>query len=158
VKGRIIIAALVAAAGLAAVIPLANGASGERSRALFAYMNGRAEVDAQGNRNTGDRNGLGTFSAVVDSEQLCFGITVRDIEDPVQAHIHRGNSRTAGPVVVALTPHPTSGNPGASAGCVAIDDSLAGQILRRPNRFYVNVHTGDFPNGAVRGTLKVQRR
>lgn len=156
-KGRIIIAALVAAAGLAAVIPLANGASGERTRALFAYMNGRAEVDAQGNRNTGDRNGLGTFSAIVDSEQLCFGITVRDIEDPVAAHIHRGDSRTAGPVVVTLT-QPVSGNPGASSDCVAIEDSLAGQILRRPSRFYVNVHTGDFPNGAVRGQLKVQRR
>jgi hypothetical protein len=157
VKGRIIIAALVAVAGIAAVIPLANGASGERTRALFAYMNGRAEVDAEGNRNTGDRNGLGTFSAVVDSEQICFGITVRDIEDPVAAHIHRGNSRTAGPVLVTLT-HPTSGNPGASSNCVEIDDALASQILRRPNRFYVNVHTADFPNGAVRGTLKVQRR
>jgi hypothetical protein len=157
VKGRILIAVLVAAAGLAAVIPLANGASGERTRALFAYMNGRAEVDAEGNRNTGDRNGLGTFSAVVDSEQICFGITVRDIQDPVAAHIHRGNSRTAGPVLVTLT-HPTSGDPGASSDCVAIEDSLASQILRRPSRFYVNVHTGDFPNGAVRGQLKVQRR
>jgi hypothetical protein len=157
VRARIIIAALVAAAGLAAVIPLANGASGERTRALFAYMNGRAEVDAEGNRNTGDRNGLGTFSAVVDSEQICFGISVRDIQDPVAAHIHRGNSRTAGPVLVTLT-HPTSGDPGASSNCVDIEDSLASQILRRPNRFYVNVHTGDFPNGAVRGTLRVQRR
>jgi CHRD domain len=157
VKGRIIIAALVAAAGLAAVIPLANGASGERSRALFAYMNGRAEVDAEGNRNTGDRNGLGTFSAIVDSEQICFGITVRDIDDPVAAHIHRGGRNVAGPVVVTLT-EPSNGNPGASSGCVPIQDRLAAQILRRPNRFYVNVHTGACQNGAVRGQLQAERR
>jgi CHRD domain len=157
VKGRIIIAALLAAVGLAVTLPLAIGASGERSRALFAYMNGKKEVDAEGKKNTGDRNGLGTFSAVVDSGQLCYGITVRDIDAPVAAHIHRGGPNVAGPVVVPLT-QPTDGDPGASSDCVAVEDSLLGQMLRRPNRFYVNVHTGPFPNGAVRGQLKMQRR
>ena len=156
-KGRIVFAALLAAVGLAVTIPLANGASGERSRALFSYMNGKKEVDAEGKKNAGDRNGLGTFSAVVDSGQLCYGITVRDIDAPVAAHIHRGGPNTAGPVVVPLT-QPTAGDPGASSACVAVEDSLLGEMLRRPNRFYVNVHTGPFPNGAVRGQLKVQRR
>ena len=40
-KGRIIIAALLAAVGLAVARPLAIGAGGERSRALFGYMNGK---------------------------------------------------------------------------------------------------------------------
>ena len=156
-KARIIIAALVAAVGIAVTIPLANGATGERNRALFSYMNGKKEVDSEGRKNTGDRNGLGTFSAVVDSGQLCYGITVRDIDAPVAAHIHRGTSAVAGPVVVTLT-QPSSGDPGASSDCIAVDDALLNQILRRPSRFYVNVHTGPFPNGAVRGQLKVQRR
>ena len=64
-KGRIIIAALLAAVGLAVALPLALGASGERSRALFAYMNGKKEVDSNGKKNTGDLNSLGTFSAVI---------------------------------------------------------------------------------------------
>jgi CHRD domain len=157
VKARIIIAALLAAVGLAALIPLANGASGERSRALFSYMNGKKEVDANGKKNTGDRNGLGTFSAVVDSGQLCYGITVRDLDAPVAAHIHRGTSAVAGPVVVPLT-QPAAGDPGASSACVEVEESLLNELLRRPSRFYVNVHTGPFPNGAVRGQLKVQRR
>jgi hypothetical protein len=157
VKARITGAVLLAALGLAAVIPLANGASGERSRALFTYMNGKKEVDAEGRKNTGDRNGLGTFSAVVDSGQLCYGITVRDIDAPVAAHVHRGNSNRAGPVVVPLT-QPSEGDPGASSACVEVEDSLLGEMLRRPSRFYVNVHTGPFPNGAVRGQLKVQKR
>jgi hypothetical protein len=157
VKARIIIAALLAAVGIAAVIPLANGATGERNRALFSYMNGKKEVDADGRKNTGDRTGLGTFSAVVDSGQLCYGLNVRDLDAPVAAHIHRGGPSVAGPVVVPLT-QPAEGDPGASAGCVEVEESLLGELLRRPSRFYVNVHTGPFPNGAVRGQLKVQKR
>jgi len=157
VRGRILIAALLAAVGLAIAIPLANGASGERSKTLFAYMNGKKEVDADGKKNAGDRNGLGTFTAIVDSKKLCFGITVRDLEAPVAAHIHRGGPNVMGGVEIPLT-QPADGDPGASAGCVAIDDKLAGEMLKRPSRFYANVHTGSFPNGAVRGQLKVQKR
>ena len=156
-KGRIIIAALLAAVGLAVALPLAFGAGGERSRALFGYMNGKKEVDSEGKKNTGDRNGLGTFSAVVDSGQLCYGITVRDLDDPVAAHIHRGGPNVAGPVVIPLT-QPSAGDPGASSACVEVADSLLNEMLKRPNRFYVNVHTGPFPNGAVRSQLKVQKR
>ena len=157
-RGRILIAALVAAVGLAVAIPIAIGAvRGERSTALFAYMNGKKEVDADGKKNAGDRNGLGAFSAVVDSGQLCFGITVRDIDAPVAAHIHRGGPNVQGPVVVPLT-QPADGDPGASSDCVDVADPLAADMLKRPNRYYVNVHTGPFPNGAVRGQLKAQRR
>ena len=156
---RIVTAAVLSAALTAGiVIPLANGASGERTKALQATLSGKNEIDQQsGRKNAGDRNGLGSFSAVVDSGQICHGIVVRDIDDPVAAHIHRGGANANGPVVVTLT-HPTAGDPGASSNCVAIDDALATQILRRPNRFYVNVHNGPFPNGAVRGQLKAQRR
>ena len=155
-----LLTAAVLSAGLAVAIaiPLANGASGERTKALQATLSGKNERDADtGRRNAGDRNGLGSFSAVVDSGQLCHGIVVRDIETPVAAHIHRGTASVNGPVVVTLT-HPTAGDPGASSNCVDIDDSLATEILRRPSRFYVNVHTGTFPNGAIRGQLKAQRR
>ena len=155
-----VLTAAVLSAGLAVaiVIPLANGASGERTKALQATLSGKNERDADtGRRNAGDRNGLGSFSAVVDSGQLCHGIVVRDIDSPVAAHIHRGTASANGPVVVTLT-HPTAGDPGASSNCVDIDDSLATAILRRPSRFYVNVHTGPFPNGAVRGQLKAQKR
>jgi hypothetical protein len=158
-RTRIVIAALSAALVTAIAVPLiANGARGERTKALHtAALSGKNEVSVEGRKNTGDRNGLGTFSAVVDSRQLCFGITVRDIGDPVAAHIHRGGRNVAGPVVFTLTA-PDSGDPGASSNCLPITDRLATQILRRPSRFYVNVHTGQFPNGAVRAQLKVQRR
>ena len=156
-KGRIIIAALLAAVGLAVALPLALGASGERSRALFAYMNGKKEVDSNGKKNTGDLNSLGTFSATVSGGKLCYGLTIRGVDEPVAAHIHRGGPNVAGPVVIPLT-QPADGDAGASAACVTVDGKLLNELLKRPSRFYVNLHTSKFPNGSTRGQLKVQNR
>ena len=153
---RIVVAALCAGLLLAVGLPLALGASGERTKTLGAAMNGKREVDANGKKNAGDLNGLGGFTAVVDRGRLCFGITVRGLDAPVAAHIHRGGTNVMGPIVLPLT-QPTEGDPGASSACVDVNESLANQLLRRPSRFYVNVHTTAFPNGAVRGQLKAQK-
>ena len=78
---------------------------------------------------------------------------VQLIGSPVAAHIHEGEAGENGPIVVPLTP-PAAGNPGTSAGCVSgVDAGLLTRIRATPNRFYVNVHTGAFPAGAVRGQL-----
>ena len=47
----------------------------------------------------------------------------------------------------------TSGDPGASAGCVNVANTLLQEITKHPIRFYVNIHTSDFPDGALRGQL-----
>src|SRR5215213_10440851 len=76
------------------------------NRALFAVLTGRKEVDANGQRGVGDPNGRGSFTATVDGNQLCFGITVKNIDTPIAAHIHKGGPNVAGPVVVTLE-HPS---------------------------------------------------
>ena len=67
-------------------------------------------------------------------------------------HVHRGRPNTNGDIVVPLTA-PTSGDPGTSAGCVNVASALLQEITKHPIRFYVNVHTSDFPDGALRGQL-----
>ena len=62
----------------------------------------------------GDPNGRGSFTAVIDGNQLCYGLTNRNIEDPGAAHIHEGGRGVAGDVVVPLQ-QPSSGDPGASS-------------------------------------------
>src|SRR5581483_9283641 len=42
---------------------------------------------------------------------------------------------------------------GKSGGCVAAARSLVAQILAAPASYYVNVHTGEFAAGAIRGQL-----
>jgi hypothetical protein len=122
------------------------------TRALFAVLTGRNEIGTDGRRGAGDPDGHGSFTAIVDGDQLCFGITVTNLDTPTAAHIHKGRRNENGPIVVPLT-QPTSGDPGASSGCTTIDPALGQAILKNPHKYYANVHTGAFPNGAVRGQL-----
>jgi hypothetical protein len=137
--------------GLILILALASVATAAR-RPLFAALNGQNEIGEDGERGAGDRNGGGSFSAVIKGRELCFGLAVRDIEDPTMAHIHRGGRNVNGPILVPLT-HPETGDPGASSACTELSRSLVRQIRRNPGRFYVNVHNADFPDGAVRGQL-----
>jgi hypothetical protein len=143
--------AVLIAAALVAILALPSSAFAPR-RPLFAALNGQNEIDQNGNRGAGDRNGGGSFGAVIDGRELCYGLSVRDIQDPTMAHIHRGGRNTNGPIVVTLT-HPETGDPGASSGCVTIRRELVRRIRRNPTRYYVNVHTPRFPAGAIRGQL-----
>jgi CHRD domain len=122
------------------------------TKALFTVLAGRNEVDDQGRRGAGDPDGRGSFTAIVDGDQLYFGITVTNLDAPVAAHIHKGRPNQNGPIIVTLTA-PTTGDPGASSGCTTVDPDVSRAILKNPHKYYVNVHTGAFPNGAARGQL-----
>jgi hypothetical protein len=72
------------------------------------------------------------------------------------AHIHRGAAGEAPPnnIVVPLFVAPGAGvGPTAATGCVATTPALATEISGNPAGFYVNVHTTEFPGGAMRGQL-----
>jgi hypothetical protein len=122
------------------------------SRALFSVLTGRNEVDANGRRGAGDPDGRGSFTAIVDGNQLCFGVTVTNLDAPTAAHIHAGRPNQSNPPLVPLT-QPATGDPGAASGCVTVDPTIAQAILKNPHKYYFNVHTAAFPNGAVRGQL-----
>lgn len=140
--------------GLGSAIAMGNGDGDGDSDgdALSADLSGRNEIGPTGQRGAGDRDGFGSATFVFDGGQVCFGITVANISTPNAAHIHRGRKKENGDIVVPLQA-PSSGDPGASSGCVAIADSLARDIQRHPNRYYANVHSAEFPGGAVRGQL-----
>ncbi len=101
----------------------------------------------------GDPDGAGTATLRlrVGQGQICHTLSVSNITLPAAAaHIHSGAAGVAGPVVVTLVTPDADGN---VQGCVAVDRALVKQILMNPAGFYVNVHTSDFPAGAVRGQL-----
>ena len=52
-------------------------------------------------------------------------------------------------VVTLITPDAD----GSVEGCVSAPRALIKQILKNPAGYYVNVHTSDFPAGAIRGQL-----
>jgi hypothetical protein len=114
---------------------------------LFAALFGGEEVGG------GDPDGFGAAAITFhDSSKVCFGIVVDRLDKPNLAHIHAEKAGVSGPVFVTLSP-PATGNPGASSGCVAITSAQYTALRNSPSNFYVNVHTGLFPNGAIRGQL-----
>jgi hypothetical protein len=147
----LVLLAGAAFAGSGAQTKSTNAASSSGA-ALFAVLNGHKEVGTNGRRGAGDPDGRGSFTATIDGTQLCFGITVTNLDAPNGAHIHKARPNQSGPVVVPLTA-PSSGDPGASSGCVAVASDLAAAILKNPSKYYANVHTAAFPAGAVRGQL-----
>jgi hypothetical protein len=111
----------------------------------------RLETSLRGSAAT-DQDGRGTAKLRLnrDRERVCFTITVRDIDDVLAAHIHR---HADGDIVVDLITEPASGN--RFTGCTEnVAKSTIRRILRKPRRFYVNVHTTAFPGGAIQGTLR----
>jgi hypothetical protein len=114
-------------------------------RAFTVSLTGEAEAPA------GDPVGTGasTIRVRAGQGQLCFQLSVENLA-AVAAHIHRGASGVAGPVVVPLA---TPAANGASRGCVPAARTIVAAILARPASYYVNVHTAEFPAGAVRGQL-----
>src|SRR5581483_9257770 len=95
--------------------------------------------------------GTATIRLRAGQGQVCYRLQAENLGGPaVAAHIHRAAAGTAGPVVLPLA---TPGADGKSGGCAAAARSLVAQILRAPGSYYVNVHTGELPAGAVRGQL-----
>src|SRR5688572_6610196 len=137
------VAAAVALTLVLATSALAGG------RPLIATLSGANEVPGPG-----DPDGTGAARITLNQGQgtVCWSIHVEDITLPAAAaHIHRGPAGVAGPVVVGLSAPDANGD---SSGCATdVDQALIKEIRKSPSQFYVNVHTSDFPTGAVRGQL-----
>jgi hypothetical protein len=149
----VILAAAALAAGGVAATPFASAVTGPpaKERPKFAQLRGASEAPAPG-----DPDGRGSATLIIPTPtKLCFAILVTKIGTPNAAHIHEGAPGAAGPVVVALTP-PSSGTAGAASGCVTAPRGVLSRIASRPARFYVNVHTARYPNGAIRGQLFIR--
>jgi len=116
-------------------------------------LTGAAEVDNEGRPNQGDPDGSGVAVIALKpfTDEVCFILRVAGITLPAAAaHIHVAPVGRNGPVVVPLAP-PDAG--GTASGCVAVDPALIRAIGDNPANYYVNVHTTDYPAGALRGQL-----
>ena len=102
----------------------------------------------------GDPNGTGTALITVNHGQreICWEVSVSDITLPATAsHIHKAAPGVRGPIVVGLSAPDATGR---SVGCASgLDQALLRDILTNTASYYVNVHTTDYPPGAVRGQL-----
>ena len=109
-------------------------------------LTGTAEVPGPG-----DSDGSGTVKLTLnpDKGEVCYELTVANIQEATAAHIHEGAVGKEGPVKVGLDAPKT----GTAKGCKNADAALIQALMQNPANYYVNVHNAEFPKDAVRGQL-----
>jgi len=121
---------------------------------LATRLAGSEEVGPDGQTGVGDPDGAGIATVAVspDARRACFELSVTGVALPAAAaHIHQAPIGVNGPIVVPLAPPDAAGR---SSGCArGLDAGLVEAMVEFPLHFYVNVHTTEHPDGAVRGQL-----
>jgi hypothetical protein len=93
--------------------------------------------------NAGSTTGSGTVDLYVYATKLCFMLMTTNV-DPTAMHIHLGAAGALGNVALNL---------GIVDGCVDVPVGITDRALSQPTAFYVNVHSVEFDQGAVRAQL-----
>jgi hypothetical protein len=114
---------------------------------LHAILTGAQEVPAA------DPDGRAIASVNLRQDSVDFRLAWTAVS-PILGHIHRGAAGTNGPVVVPFFTTAVPASIFALAGTVPdVDPALVREIRAAPGNYYVNLHTVEFPTGAVRGQL-----
>lgn len=143
VKFLILGAGAIALGACETVNRVANDIVGDN---FAATLSGASEVPP------GDPDGTGTATISTNdaTNQVCTKLEVRNIGTVTAAHIHRGAPGVNGPPVIPLdAPDDNDSN-----DCDTVEDNLLDELRRNPGNFYVNVHTSEYPNGAIRGQIR----
>lgn len=106
----------------------------------------------------GKESASGTVVLSIDGPagRACAEITLKEIGDGTEAHVH---NRTSDEVVLTYDVRPlSSGLPFRLESttvkeCAPVDASVLAALLRPPAQFYLDVHTREFPDGALRAAL-----
>jgi hypothetical protein len=120
------------------------------AQTLGAVLTGSQEVPPT------TTSGFGNATVTFDSarQNINVTITVSSLGSPINNfHIHEQAAGVSGPVVVNLIGLGGTFTNGTMTGTFPIDAAVAQRMLQNPAGFYVNVHTTQFPGGAIRGQL-----
>ncbi len=125
-----------------------SGVPSSRSRPSHIYrvtMTGSAETPRGAAHGSGD-----AIIAVHGDSELCWRFAhLHGFADATAAHIHLGTKGHAGKIVVPLS----TASRLHHQGCVRVSPTVVKAIAADPSRYYVNVHSAQYPAGAIRAQL-----
>ena len=128
--------------GLAVVALAAAAPAHAEINTFVATLYGINEVSP----NVGDPDGFGIATVTIDvpTDTVTWAILAKNIGPVTGAHIHAGAAGANGSVVI---------NFNAQLLGTTIDSDAASITPANAAQWYVNVHTGAHPGGAIRGQL-----
>ena len=151
-RKRALLPLLACLAMVALPASLAEGQRRVSDVRLIAALSGSNELDQNGNPGAGDSDGYGAASITVRrNRRVCWHVAARNIGTVIGGHIHEGSATENGAIVVPL--FDSADLDPSGRGCVRAPRAVWRELRRTPSGFYVNVHTNEFPGGAIRGQL-----
>lgn len=144
----------LAATGVAIALALSGAACNEgddEGGSFSLELTGDAEV-CDGDTCGGDGTGTAEVTINSDQNEVCYEIVLEEVQDVTAAHIHAAPEGEAGEVVIDLE---YAGDDAGAEECVdGIDESVLEDVSEEPERHYLNVHSEEYPDGAVRAQLE----
>jgi CHRD domain len=124
-----------------------------RGGAQKAFLSGDQEVPVAGGPAVGDPTARAVAFVKAYDTQVSYSFAWLGL-NPTLGHIHKAPFGVNGPVVVPLFATAVPATIVAISGTVSgLDPALVKDIAEHPSAFYANLHSAQFPGGAVRGQL-----
>lgn len=121
---------------------------------LATSLRGANEVPVAGGPAVGDKDGAALEFIKVEGDEVSVAVTWRGTGKPTMLHIHQGAKGTNGGVKVDFGKLLKNSRHHSVTGTVKVEDpALLDALKNDPGSFYANLHTAEFPGGAVRGQL-----
>lgn len=116
------------------------------SKTYVFKMTGPAETPA--GAPSGTAKAVVTLSTKTD--KVCWTFkSLSGVTHPTYAHIHMAPAGKSGNIVVPLS----TGSKFLTKGCVPASATVISAIAANPHNYYVNIHSQQYPSGAVRAQL-----
>ena len=101
-----------------------------------------------------DPDGRGVFVMRVQGNQVGFAMAWRNLAMPTASHVHLGAAGINGPVRIPFFGGLPANLTAVTGSVTVMDQALLDAIAADPAGFYANIHTTEFPAGAIRGQLR----
>jgi CHRD domain len=127
-----------------------SGASESAGQSAGAWTKFSAKLSGDNEVGGGDPDGSGTAAVKTRGTEVCYDLKWSGV-DVTMAHIHKGAAGTNGDVVVNFFANESPLDASSKSGCVQAKEAVVKGLAANPSNYYVNLHSPEFPKGAIRG-------
>jgi CHRD domain len=115
-----------------------------------AWTKFTAKLSGDNEVGGGDPDGSGTAAVRTRGTEVCYDLKWSGV-DVTMAHIHKGAAGANGDLVVNFFAGDAPLDASSKSGCVTANEAVVKGLAANPANYYVNLHSPEYPKGAVRG-------